>query len=188
VDEPAPTRAYHDRTAHDDARTNSSRSASLDIRPITERRGWHALVRIGDEELALALDAVREIALPPRVTRMPGAPPCVIGLAAWRERLLPVCAPHDLLGLKPLRQSAETRALVLGDRDTFCVLVDAVLGVQRLSALQFDGIVALRCAPITSGWTSDPSQPNAARHALLDPHRLLSLLERELLPAAAQAS
>ena len=156
---------------------------------MTERRTWHALVRIGDEELALALAAVAAITLPPRVARVPGTRPCVVGLAHWREELLPVFAPHDLLGMKPFRQTPETRALIFDATEPFCLIVDAVQGVQQLSAVQIAGVVALRCAPITSGCTSDPSQPDAARHALLDPCRVWALLERELAPALdAQAS
>src|SRR6476661_6750144 len=111
-----------------------ARSCRLDKHGDLDQGSWHALVRIGDEVLALALDAVCEIAPPPRAARLPGAPPCVIGLGVWREQLLPIIAPHDLLGMKPFRQTAEARALIFeadGDGanpgEPLCLLVDAVL-------------------------------------------------------------
>jgi chemotaxis signal transduction protein len=165
------------------------RSCALDTQPDLDERSWHALVRIGDEVLALALDAVCEIAPTPRAARLPGAPPCVIGLGVWRERLLPIVAPHDLLGMKPFRQTPEARALIFNADDNdfstgepLCLLVDAVLGVRQLHAAPGDGIVALRCAPITAGWSGDPQHPGAPRHARLDPGRLRAMLQRELLP------
>jgi chemotaxis signal transduction protein len=165
------------------------RSCRLDTQPDLDERSWHALVRIGDEVLALALDAVSEIAPPPRAARLPGAPPCVVGLGAWREQLLPIIAPHDLLGMKPFRQTPEARALIFcadghdsSAGEPLCLLVDAVLGARQLHAAPGDGIVALRCAPITAGWSDDPQQSGAPRHARLDPNRLRAMLRRELLP------
>jgi hypothetical protein len=144
-------------------------------------------VRVGDEVLAVALDAVGEIAPPPRAVRLPGAPPCVLGLGSWRDHLCPILAPHDLLGMKPFRQTAEARALMFdadGADEPLCLLVDAVLGVRQLLAAPGDGIVALRCAPLTAGWSSDPRHPGAPRYARLDPRRVRAMLQRELLPPA----
>jgi chemotaxis signal transduction protein len=165
------------------------RSCRLDTQPDLDQCSWHALVRIGDEVLAVGLDAVCEIAPPPRAVRLPGAPTCVIGLGAWREHVVPIVAPHDLLGMKPFRQTSEARALIFdaddhspGGAEPLCMLVDAVLGARQLHAVSMDGIVALRCAPLTAGWASDPQYPGAPRHARLDVSRLRAVLQRELQP------
>jgi hypothetical protein len=97
--------------------------------------------------------------------------------------------------MKPFRQTSEARALVFvsdsadsGHAEPLCLIVDAVLGLRQLTTQQMEGVVALRCAPITAGWTSDPDQPDMPRHARLDPGRLWALLRRELQQTAGRAA
>src|SRR4051812_6097795 len=48
------------------------------------------VIRLGDGRFAAELDAVAEVGRVPAVTRIPGAPAWLAGVANWRGRLLPV--------------------------------------------------------------------------------------------------
>ena len=62
------------------------------------------VVRLGGCRYALPMPAVAEVGRPPSLTRVPGLPSWVAGVANWRGRVLAV------IDLRPLL-SAETRAL-----------------------------------------------------------------------------
>jgi purine-binding chemotaxis protein CheW len=57
--------------------------------------------RVGDRHYALPVDAVREVARRPVLTRVPMAPDSLIGLANLRGRVLPVVSLAALLGETP---------------------------------------------------------------------------------------
>jgi purine-binding chemotaxis protein CheW len=61
--------------------------------------------RAGDQEYALPLDTVREIAgVPDNVAAMPHAEALVLGVAALRDTLLPLISLRGLLGIAPATQ------------------------------------------------------------------------------------
>ena len=71
------------------------------------------VVRLGDGRFAAELDAIAEVGRVPSVTRIPGAPGWLAGVANWRGRLLPVLDLRTLLGAPDPRLGSSARLLVL---------------------------------------------------------------------------
>jgi purine-binding chemotaxis protein CheW len=72
----------------------------------------HVVVRLGGGRFALPMEAVAEVGRTPNVTRVPGTPSWVSGVANWRGRILGVLDLRDLLGL-PRDGDGEGRLVVL---------------------------------------------------------------------------
>jgi purine-binding chemotaxis protein CheW len=72
----------------------------------------HVVVRLGGGRFALPMDAVAEVGRTPAVTRVPGTPTWVRGVANWRGRILGVLDLRVLLGL-PAADAGEGRLVVL---------------------------------------------------------------------------
>lgn len=73
----------------------------------------HVVVRLGGGRFALPMDAVAEVGRTPGVTRVPGTPSWVTGVANWRGRILGILDLRDLLGLAPDASAGEGRLVVL---------------------------------------------------------------------------
>lgn len=93
----------------------------------------HVVVRLGGGRFALAMDAVAEVGRAPHVTRVPGTPAWVEGVANWRGRILGVLDLRSLLGL-PEGDAAHGRLVVLARGGSAVGLlaerVDGVLDVD----------------------------------------------------------
>lgn len=72
----------------------------------------HVVVRLGGGRFALPMDAVAEVGRTPAVTRVPGTPAWVRGVANWRGRILGILDLRLLLGL-PAQDAGEGRLVVL---------------------------------------------------------------------------
>ena len=59
----------------------------------------HVVVRLGGGRFALPMDAVAEVGRTPAVTRVPGTPSWVSGVANWRGRILGILDLRELLGV-----------------------------------------------------------------------------------------
>jgi chemotaxis signal transduction protein len=97
---------------------------------------WHALARIGGFDIAVALDELGEIGPAPRLTRLPWALAVAPGVTVWRDALLPVVVPHLALGLDMWRQTPDSRALIVGGPEPWCLMVDSLIGARTLRAAQ----------------------------------------------------
>ena len=88
--------------------------------------------RLGDRSYGIDLGAVREILRPRPATRLPGAPPAVVGLVNVRGRIVTVVDLATTLGL---RASPAPGAVMLVEHGPKLVgaAVDEVLDVQRWS-------------------------------------------------------
>ena len=60
--------------------------------------GELVLVRMAGSRYALPMSSVAEVGRPPRITRVPGLPAWVAGVANWRGRVLAVVDLRSLLG------------------------------------------------------------------------------------------
>ena len=70
----------------------------------------------------------------PAVTRVPGVPAWVAGVANWRGRILPVLDLRSLLGADPRELDDDGRLIVLTDNAVAVgMLVDAVEGTTSLT-------------------------------------------------------
>ncbi len=76
------------------------------------------VVRLGDSRLAVPMDVVGEVGRPPGLTRVPGLPAWVAGVANWRGRVLAVLDLVPLLGTGGAPAGTRPRLLVLTHEGT----------------------------------------------------------------------
>jgi purine-binding chemotaxis protein CheW len=92
------------------------------------------VVRLGAGKFAVALASVAEVGRVPAVTRVPGLPAWLAGVANWRGRILPVLDLRPLLGAEASVLDAHGRLLVLTDGGIAVgMLVDAVDGTTAMT-------------------------------------------------------
>ena len=86
-----------------DAEPAAARSASGDLGYVTtgfsdaEPAGG-ILLRLGSSRYTVSMTVVAEVIALPPVTRIPGSPTFLVGVANWRGRMLPVIDVRPLLG------------------------------------------------------------------------------------------
>jgi twitching motility protein PilI len=105
-------------------------------------REWVGIaLRLAGELCLIARDEAREVlAVPPQLTRIPGAKAWVKGLANVHGGLLPVIDLRQYLGGGVTLQTRQTRILVANHREVPAgFLVDEVLGFRRFAATEFSG-------------------------------------------------
>ena len=144
------------------------------------------VVRLGGCRYALAMDAVAEVGRPPGLTRVPGLPAWVAGVANWRGRVLAVLDLRGLLGAPtgPLGRTARLVVLHAGGVRVG-LLVESVAGGAALEADQLEP--ALPSLPsTTSGLLSGQVTDEDGPYGVLDVPALLALSEQ--LPRARRAS
>lgn len=149
----------------------------------SERDDEAVVVRLGDGRFAAALDAVAEVGRVPAVTRIPGAPGWLAGVANWRGRLLPVLDLRRLLGAPAEPLGGAARLVVLSlDGISVGIVVDAVEGTGVLDAAveEFPAALADRGSFLLAGQVPAPDGPIA----ILDTQAILRL--REQLPRVRQ--
>jgi chemotaxis signal transduction protein len=89
------------------------------------------LIPVAGDTVAVPLEAVREVAVAPRVTRLPTAPAMVLGVFNLRGEIVPLFDTGLLLGLRAIQRGA------------FAVLVDSSHGVAGLAATEMPLTVRL---------------------------------------------
>jgi chemotaxis signal transduction protein len=91
------------------------------------------VVRFGDGRFALDLAHVAEVGNVPPVTRVPGVPDWLAGVANWRGRLLPVVDLRRLLGGGNATTVRSARLVVVAREPvTLGLLVDGVDGTTSV--------------------------------------------------------
>ena len=89
------------------------------------------LLRLGSSRYVVAMADVAEVVPLPGVTRVPGAPSWLCGVANWRGRMLPVLDLRPLLGTATVPLASSARVIVVGPDDLSVGLVaEAVPGVH----------------------------------------------------------
>jgi purine-binding chemotaxis protein CheW len=89
------------------------------------------IVRLGGCRYALPMPAVAEVGRPPSLTRVPGVPTWVAGVANWRGRVLAVLDLRPLLGAEGRPLDRRGRLVVLTRSGvTAGVLVEGVEGTS----------------------------------------------------------
>ena len=86
------------------------------------------MVRVGGHRIGLPATSVREVTRVPRLTRVPQAPPSLMGLANLRGDVVPVVSLSSLLGEAA---GAPTRVVVIERGDPIGLAVDAVETVGK---------------------------------------------------------
>lgn len=122
------------------------------------------VVRLGAGRFAVPLASIAEVGRVPAVTRVPGMPGWVAGVANWRGRILPILDLRALLGAIPGPLATTARLLVLtGDGVSVGLLVEAVDGTVAVAetAEPFPAALAGDAAALLSGQLPHPDGPVA---------------------------
>jgi chemotaxis signal transduction protein len=91
------------------------------------------VVRLGSGRFAVALSSVAEVGNVPPVTRVPGVPHWLAGVANWRGRILPALDLRSLLGADTSPFGPRARLVVLVTYTaTVGLLVDGVEGTTAI--------------------------------------------------------
>jgi purine-binding chemotaxis protein CheW len=92
---------------------------------------------VGEERYVIDIMRIHEIVQPTKITAVPGSPDFVEGVVTLHESVVPVLDLRRRLGLPPAPKSRRTKLVIcrVGKR-LFALLVDAVLGVQRVTRSQ----------------------------------------------------
>jgi twitching motility protein PilI len=100
-----------------------------------ETQSWTGLAfRLRQQWLVTPRDDVREVITVPKVTRVPGAKPWMLGVANVRGSLLPVTDLGLLFGQESTPEQRDQRVLVFNsDRVPAGVLVDEVAGYRQFA-------------------------------------------------------
>lgn len=108
---------------------------SGDLSPADAGADEVMLVRLGGSSYALPVASVREIVRLPQVTRVPGLPAFVAGLANVRGRVLAVLDLRTMLGVEAPRgdRLVILDGLTATARPMVGLIVDAALDLVRLS-------------------------------------------------------
>jgi purine-binding chemotaxis protein CheW len=96
---------------------------------------------VGDERFAADAADVSEIFRRPRVTRVPGGPPSLLGIAGLRGAPAPVVSLARLLGREEV-ETADNRLLLLSGAQTIGLSVERVGALAHLSTPEGEGVSA----------------------------------------------
>lgn len=108
------------------------------------------VIRLGGCRYALPMPAVAEVGRPPFLTRVPGVPNWVAGVANWRGRVLAVLDLRPLLAAEPTSLDRRGRLVVLTRNGVTAGLL--VEGVEGTSDLDPEGVEpSLAHFPAVSG-------------------------------------
>ena len=143
------------------------------------------VVRLGGCRYALPMDAVAEVGRPPGLTRVPGLPGWVAGVANWRGRVLAVLDLRGLLGAGTGALGRSGRLVVLHAGGVRVgLLVESVAGGAALDADRLEPPLPSLPAT-TSGLLSGQVTDEDGPYGVLDVPALLALSEQ--LPRARRA-
>lgn len=92
---------------------------------------------VGDVNYAIAITAVREIVNPLPLVELPGAPAAVIGVADYRDEVVPVVDLRARFGMGPGALTRKTKWIILSrGAQSLALVVDLVTGVFRSGELR----------------------------------------------------
>jgi chemotaxis signal transduction protein len=129
--------------------------------------GDAVVVHIGADRYAVPLPGVAEVGRAPALTRVPGLPSWVAGVANWRGRILPILDLGSVLGGETDAAKPRSRLVVLVDAGMRVgLLVDAIDTTVRLGDQIAPLPSALRSevADLICGQRPDPAGPVAVLH------------------------
>ena len=143
------------------------------------------VIRLGGSRYALPMDAVAEVGRPPGLTRVPGVPAWLAGVANWRGRVLAVLDLRGLLSAPSLPLGRQARLIVLNRGGVPVGLVsEGVEGTRMLLDDQLETALAHlpdAAAELLAGQITDAEGPLG----VLDLDALFRLAEA--LPRARRA-
>jgi purine-binding chemotaxis protein CheW len=143
------------------------------------------VVRLGGDRYALPMASVAEVGRPPVLTRVPGLPGWVAGVANWRGRVLAVLDLRSLLQAEPAELDRRARLVVLQHGGVGVgLLVESVAGEAQLDPEAVEPPLAHlpdATGALLSGQVTDTEGP----YGVLDLDAVLAL--GDTLPRARRA-
>lgn len=123
----------------------------------------HVVVRLGGCRYGLPMPSVAEVGRPPSLTRVPGLPDWVAGVANWRGRVLAVLDLRPLLQAERAPLDRRGRLVVLNRGGvTAGLLVEGVDGSVAVDPEQVEPALAhlhARTASLLTGQVTDVDGP-----------------------------
>ena len=121
------------------------------------------VVRLGGSRYALPMDAVAEVGRPPGLTRVPGVPAWLAGVANWRGRVLAVLDVRPLLAAPAGAFDRRARLVVLHRNGVSVgLLTEGVEGTHWLEPEQLEPVLAHlpgSASELLLGQTTDAAGP-----------------------------
>ena len=143
------------------------------------------VLQVGAARYALGMHLVGEVGREPDLTRVPGLPAWMAGVANWRGRVLAVVELASVLGEHSLAAHGRRRLVVLRTPEVIVgLVVDAVTGVRTLAGHDV-ALVAPTVPESTAAMLRGQVDTDEGPVWLLDVDALLGL--RDSLPGARRA-
>lgn len=121
------------------------------------------VVRLGGSRYALPMDSVAEVGRPPALTRVPGLPGWLAGVANWRGRVLSIIDLRPLLGAPATGLDRRARLVVLNRGGVpVGLLTEGVEGTHLLDEEQVEPSLANlsdSAAGLLAGQTTSAAGP-----------------------------
>ena len=121
------------------------------------------VVRLGGSRYALPMSSVAEVGRPPSLTRVPGLPSWLAGVANWRGRVLAIVDLRPLLTASPATLDRRARLVVLNRGGVpVGLLTEGVEGTHLLDDDQVEPSLAHlpdTAADLLVGQTTDAQGP-----------------------------
>ena len=132
------------------------------------------VVRLGGARYALPMAVVAEVGRPPQLTRVPGLPAWVAGLANWRGRVLPVLDLRPLLGGAALAATHGRLVVLHVDGVRVGLVTEGVDGSTALDLERLDAPPA-HLPPSAAGLLAGQRTDDDGPLAVLEPAAVLGL-------------
>jgi|SRR5450432_888742 purine-binding chemotaxis protein CheW len=160
--------------------------AESDVRGIRAEPDGYVMLRLAGARYAVGMSAVAEVGRLPKLTRVPGTPIWLSGVANWRGRILAVLDVRPLMGA-PITPTGSLGRLVVLTQDNVTVglLTEGVQGVIECDVERIEPppmSLDAEAMALLQGQFTEPAGPIA----VLDPLAVLALRLR--LPTARRAA
>lgn len=143
------------------------------------------IFRVGSEEYGVPIDRVQEIRSWQPVTRLPNAPPKVLGIVNLRGVVIPVFDMRSCFGLEPTAPGKSNVVIITAvHEDTIGMLVDTVSDIVDVDAAQIQPAPSLSEAAIEESISGIVTVDDRML-ILLDIEQLFPAGQVQGLPAAA---
>jgi len=133
--------------------------------------------RIQDACFAVPSDGVVEVLRAGRLTRVPLAPPGVLGLAHLRGRIVPVIDPAVHLGIDRRGPEGSTHLVIALQDDWYGLVIDEMLDVVEIPDEAVEPATTTAAESATEPLIGVFAAPDRLVH-LLDPQRMIQALVR----------
>src|SRR5450432_2569310 len=166
--------------------TGTDHASDTDGRGIHAEPDGYVMLRLAGARYAVGMSAVAEVGRLPKLTRVPGTPVWLAGVANWRGRILAVLDVRPLMGAPITPTGSLGRLVVLTeDNVTVGLLTEGVQGVVDCDVERIEP-PPMSLDPDTAGLLHGQFTEPTGPIAVLDPAAVLGLRLR--LPAQRRAA